>query len=122
MSSVSASLIKTCLSLTQAISRAESPDDIYTAALDALAQALTVTRAAVLLFDPDGVMRFKAWRGLSGTYRTAVEGHSPWTPDTPDAQPIVVGKFMLYFDTPRTLSDEAFPKQCVSLAAPRPVP
>jgi len=59
MSTASSSLIKACLSLTQAISRAESPDDIYTAALDALAQALTVTRAAVLLFDPDGVMRFK---------------------------------------------------------------
>ena len=82
MSTVSSSLIKACLSLTQAISRAESPDDIYTAALDSLAQALTVTRAAVLLFDPDGVMRFKAWRGLSGTYRAAVEGHSPWAPDT----------------------------------------
>src|SRR6185369_2303420 len=44
----------------------------------------------VLLFDSDGVMRFKAWRGLSDAYRTAVEGHSPWTPDTIDAQTIVV--------------------------------
>ncbi len=35
-------------------------------------------------------MRFTAHRGLSTTYRSAVEGHSPWTPDTPDAQPLVV--------------------------------
>ena len=51
---------------------------------------LDVPRSAILLFDRDGVMRFKAHRGLSTTYRAAVEGHSPWTPDTPDAQPLVV--------------------------------
>jgi PAS domain S-box-containing protein len=43
-----------------------------------------------LLFDPDGVMRFKAYRGLSDAYRCAVEGHTPWAPNTPDPQPIVV--------------------------------
>ena len=35
-------------------------------------------------------MRFKAWRHLSAAYRDAVEGHSPWTADSPDAQTIVV--------------------------------
>jgi PAS domain S-box-containing protein len=90
MSSVSSSPIGTCLSLTRALSRAASPDDIYTAGLDALSQSLGVSRASVLLFDPDGVMRFKAWRGLSHTYRNAVEGHTPWQPDTPDPQTIVV--------------------------------
>ncbi len=90
MAAVSTSPVAACLSLTRAISRATSPEDIYTAALDALAQALNVTRAGVLLFDADGVMRFKAWRGVSGTYRDAVEGHSPWSQDTPDPQPIVI--------------------------------
>jgi PAS domain S-box-containing protein len=90
MSTVSSSPIGVCLSLTRAVGRAVSPDDIYTAALDALAQAVNVSRAAVLLFDGDGVMRFKASRDLSHTYRAAVEGHSPWTPDTPDPQPIVI--------------------------------
>ena len=33
-------------------------------------------------------MRFKAWRGLSETYRRAVEGHSPWTPDERNPRPI----------------------------------
>jgi hypothetical protein len=35
-----------------------------------------VSRASILLFDPDGVMRFKASRGLSEAYRAAVEGHA----------------------------------------------
>jgi signal transduction histidine kinase len=38
----------------------------------------------------DGVMRFKASRGLSERYRAAVEGHSPWTRETTDAMPITV--------------------------------
>ena len=35
-------------------------------------------------------MRFVAWRGLSDGYRRAVDGHSPWTRDTKDPQPICV--------------------------------
>ena len=139
---MSSSPIATCLALTRAISRAASAEDIYSAALDTLSQALGVSRSAVLLFDADGMMRFKAWRGLSQEYRDAVEGHSPWRPDTPNPQLIfvgdvakdrslesyratilaeeiaalafiplvsmgrVIGKFMLYYDTPHTLADE----------------
>jgi PAS domain S-box-containing protein len=33
-------------------------------------------------------MRFVSWRGLSERYRHAVDGHSPWTRDTVDPQPI----------------------------------
>ena len=55
----------TCLSLTSAMGRARTLEDLYQAALDALAQGLGVVRSAILLFDPDGVMRFKASRGLS---------------------------------------------------------
>lgn len=47
-------------------------------------------RCSILLFDSDGTMRFKAYRGLSETYRQAVEGHTPWAPDTADPEPIVV--------------------------------
>ncbi len=82
--------IAACLSLTRAIVRASSDEDIYIAAIDALSQSLDVSRAAILLFDADGVMRFKAWRHLSAAYRDVVEGHSPWTPDSPDPQTIVV--------------------------------
>ena len=80
-----------CLALTDAISRSRTVDEIYTAALDALADGLAVSRASILLFDRHGVMRFTAYRGLSDRYRAAVEGHTPWTADTRDAQPIVVG-------------------------------
>jgi PAS domain S-box-containing protein len=82
--------IATCLALTNAISKSRTVDEIYEAALDALSSGLGVSRAAILLFDPDGTMRFKAYRGLSDTYRRAVEGHSPWRPDSPDPQPIWV--------------------------------
>jgi PAS domain S-box-containing protein len=84
------SQIAVCLALTGAISKARTVDEIYGAALEALAQGLSVSRSSILLFDSDNVMRFKASRGLSEAYRKAVEGHSPWTPDTPDSQPIVV--------------------------------
>ena len=67
-----------------------SEEDIHDAALDAIFAALRCDRASILLFDSDGVMRFQAARGLSDSYRNAVEGHSPWTQDTPDPQPIYV--------------------------------
>jgi PAS domain S-box-containing protein len=75
----------------RAISRTTTVDDIYTAALDAFEEGLGVSRASILLFDPDGVMRFKAHRGLSDAYRTAVEGYTAWAPESADPQPIVVG-------------------------------
>jgi PAS domain S-box-containing protein len=78
------------LAVGRALGRARDLDDVYSAALDTLAECLDVSRASVLLFDPDGVMRFKAYRGLSSEYRAAVQGHSPWTPDSVDAEPLLV--------------------------------
>ncbi|MGE0451749.1 MAG: ATP-binding protein [Vicinamibacterales bacterium] len=91
MSGVSSPQIAVSLALTRAISRSRRVEEIYTAAIDALARGLNVSRASILLFDPDGVMRFKASRGLSDAYRRAVEGHTPWTPDTSEPEPIIVG-------------------------------
>jgi PAS domain S-box-containing protein len=85
-----ASPVATCSSLTRALSKSRTVDEIYTAALDALRAGLGVERASILLFDADGAMRFKAYRGLSDAYRRAVEGHTPWQPDSPDPQPIWV--------------------------------
>ena len=82
--------VATCLALTKAISTSRTVEEIYDAALDALHSGIGVQRAAILLFDPDGVMRFKAHRGLSEEYRRAVEGHTPWAPDFHDPQPIWV--------------------------------
>ncbi|HWI18668.1 MAG TPA: ATP-binding protein [Vicinamibacterales bacterium] len=134
--------LSVCLGLTQALASTRTDDQIYAAALDALAAGLSINRSSILLFDPDGVMRFKAHRGLSDSYRAAVEGHSPWRPDSVNPEPIVVadvtadssltsylpaivaegiaamafiplvshgvviGKFMLYADQPRTFSTD----------------
>jgi PAS domain S-box-containing protein len=76
--------------LTAALSRTTVLEDVYDAALAGLLQALEVDRASILLFDLDGVMRFKAWRGLSVAYRRATEGHTPWSPNTLDPQPVLV--------------------------------
>jgi PAS domain S-box-containing protein len=76
--------------LSEAVARAARAEDVYDIALDALTSTPGAGRASILLFDPDGVMRFKAWRGLSDAYRAAVEGHSPWTMDDPAPTPITV--------------------------------
>ncbi len=78
------------LAVARALGRTRDSADVYAAALDTLAECLDVSRASILLFDPDGVMRFKAYRGLSSEYRAAVEGHSPWTPESVDPEPILV--------------------------------
>jgi PAS domain S-box-containing protein len=73
--------------MTAAVSRAVPLERILEEALDCLQTALGAQRTSVLLFDPDGIMRFKAARGLSEAYKRAVEGHTPWKRDTPNAQP-----------------------------------
>jgi PAS domain S-box-containing protein len=75
---------------TDRLFRAQSAEDIYDAALDAIIRALGCERASILLFDDAGIMRFVAWRGLSDSYRGAVEGHSPWERDAQDAGPIAM--------------------------------
>jgi PAS domain S-box-containing protein len=77
--------------LTDALSRASTLDDVYTAALDALDASLRVDRASILLFDENDFCGFVAWRNLSGAYRAAVNGHTPWRPDTLNPEPICVG-------------------------------
>lgn len=77
--------------LTDRLHRAKADEEMFAAALEAIQQALECERASILLFDQEDVMRFVAWRGLSDTYREAVEGHSPWTPADTDAEPICIG-------------------------------
>ena len=126
--------------LTDRLYRAWRLDEVYDAAFDAMVDTLGCTRAAILLFDLNGTMRFAASRGLSADYRAAVDGHSPWSKTDHDARPILVGdvasshlpdrlkpailregihalifvplprahelmgKFMVYYDTPRVFS------------------
>ena len=76
--------------LADTIARADGLIEVCEAAVDAIVDIAGAQRASVLVFDEHGVMRFKAWRGLSEAYRTAVDGHSPWTPDVRDPSPLVV--------------------------------
>jgi PAS domain S-box-containing protein len=71
-------------------SGAGSLQAVYQAALRAVQDALDVDRASLLVFDASGTMRFVAWSGLTDTYRTAVDGHSPWSADETEATPLVV--------------------------------
>jgi PAS domain S-box-containing protein len=77
--------------LAETVNRAEALDDLYEKALDVITASLNADRGSILLFDADGVMRFKAWRNLSEGYRQAVEGHSPWTKDERSPKPILIG-------------------------------
>ena len=75
---------------TDQLFRASSVEDVYAAGLDAIQRALGCNRASILLFDDTGSMQFVAWRELSDAYRQAVAGHSPWSRDTRDPQPISI--------------------------------
>lgn len=76
--------------LLDRLSRAETLEAIFVVAMDAVQSSMHVERTSILLFDPDGVMRFKAWRGLSARYRATVEGHTPWSAEDRDAVAFVV--------------------------------
>jgi signal transduction histidine kinase len=105
-------------------------DDVHAAALDTVEQALGADHAAILVIDDDGDMRFRAWRGLSESYRAAPPGHAPWPRAGRDPEPITIvggeslraegiaavtsvplvsggrllGALALYFATPRQLA------------------
>ena len=76
--------------LLDRINRTKSLGEIFNAALDSISAALGCDRASILLFDDSGLMRFVAWNGLSDGYRKAVEGHSPWTRDATNPEPITI--------------------------------
>jgi len=82
--------LRTLYQLLSALSHAKALEEVYAAAITSLLDATAADRAAILLFDTDAVMRFKASRGLSDEYQAAVTGHSPWSRGTLDAQPLVV--------------------------------
>jgi PAS domain S-box-containing protein len=81
---------------------AKSVDDIYAAALDVLVSTLQCDRAAILLYDTAGVMRFAASRGLSRRYCSALEGHSPWKRGAKNPRPIAMDDVALA-DIPKSL-------------------
>jgi len=87
--------LRTLYQLLASLSHARVLEDVYEAALTSLLEATTADRAAILMFDDDGVIRFKASRGLSGKYQAATTGHSPWPRGTLAAHPVVVPDVLL---------------------------
>lgn len=83
--------LQTIYALSAKVARTAEIGEIVEAAMDALIDAVGADRVSVLLFDDDGVMRFRGWRGLSEEYRRSVDGHSPWTPQEVDARPFSIG-------------------------------
>jgi PAS domain S-box-containing protein len=78
------------LQLVETVNRAEALPEIYEAAVVAICKCLGTSRASILLYDDDNVMRFKCARGLSQEYRQAVEGHSPWEPGEVNPQAVCI--------------------------------
>lgn len=76
--------------LSDHIARARGQRDVCEAGVDAVLTVARADRASVLVFDQRDVMRFVAWRGLSDRYRAAVDGHSPWTSQDKNPEPILV--------------------------------
>ena len=102
-------------SLAKAVNLAEEPAEIYRAAVHGLTRAVEADRASVLIFDRDGVMRFKAWSGLSDEYRAAVTGHTPWRRGAHDAQPIAIPD--VFQDTSLSSLAPVFAKEGIRAAA-----
>ena len=61
--------------LADALGRADAQDTVYAEALASLERILGADRGAVLTFDDEGVMRFRAWKGLSPGYRRSKAIH-----------------------------------------------
>ncbi len=80
--------------LASAVARAEDAGEIYQAAVHGLVRVVGVDRAAVLVYDSDGVMRFKAWTGLSDEYRAVMQQRAPWPRGARDIQPIAITDVM----------------------------
>jgi len=82
--------LRTLYRLLAALSQASALEEVYQAAISSLLDATSADRAAILLFDDDGLIRFKASRGLSPEYQAAVTGHSPWPQGAQHAVPVVI--------------------------------
>src|SRR5947209_17536079 len=82
--------LTTLYQLLLALTHAKAIEDVYQAAVNSVLSATDADRAAMLMFDAEGIMRFEAWRDLSREYREAVTGHTPWAKGAQNVQPLVI--------------------------------
>ena len=76
--------------LAEMVNRAETLTELYEKGLETIQSSLSIDRAAILLIDEDGFMRFMVWQGISDDYRRLVEAHSSWEKDSSDLRSILV--------------------------------
>lgn len=76
--------------LSEAVNRAEAVEQIYDLALSGLERVFHVGRASILLADPQGVMRYQAWRGISEHYREQTDGQSPRSINEANPVPVLI--------------------------------
>lgn len=77
--------------LADRLNRSDSLQEVFDAALDTITGALHCDRAALLLLDDAGVMRYSGWRRLSDDYRKTAEGRSPWAGSEREPQTLQIG-------------------------------
>lgn len=76
--------------LAEMVNHAETLTELYEKGLETIQAALGVDRAAILVLDEHGFMRFKTWRGVSDNYCRVVESHSSREPDPSNLGAILV--------------------------------
>jgi PAS domain S-box-containing protein len=59
------------------LSNAVTLEQIYTTAMDYIPRLFKADRVAIMLSDDDGIMRLKAWRGLSDSFLKKIDGNFP---------------------------------------------
>ena len=75
--------------LADHIQRARHVDMVYQEAVDGLRAVAEVDYSVLLVLD-NGLMRPKAWSGLSDACRAELEGYAPWPASARDPRPVVV--------------------------------
>jgi signal transduction histidine kinase len=76
--------------LSEAVNRAEAVEQIYEIALSGLERLLQLQRASILIYDDQGILQRKAWRGLSETYRAVSDKQLSQMPDEPEHSPRLI--------------------------------
>ncbi|HEX4230231.1 MAG TPA: PAS domain S-box protein [Bryobacteraceae bacterium] len=76
--------------LVAGLAAANTTEDVCQAALDGLLSGTGANRAAILIFDDDGILRLRAWRNLTPECRHALAGYTPWPQGTRNALPVPI--------------------------------
>ena len=79
--------------LAEAANRAKTLTELYQKGVETIQSALNVDRAAILLIDEHGVMRFRVWRGVSADYCRSVEADPSGLTERSDLDPLQVSNF-----------------------------